>query len=185
MKEAEKRGLSNLKTTPEALKVYTRQETAALFEKYGVLNHKEIEARYEIELEEYIKKIQIEGRILGDIATNHVLPTAVTYQNKLIENVRGLKDVFGDEYKSMSKGNIQQIKEMSEHMTNISLFVNEMTDARKKANAIENTAMRADAYCHSVKPFFDKIRYACDKLELMIDDELWPLIKYRELLFTR
>lgn len=185
VKEAKKRGLNNFKTTPEALKVLKAKDTLALYERHGVLNSVELEARYEIELEEYIKKVQIEGRILGDIARNHVIPTAVKYQNKLIENVKGLKEIFGNEYAKLAEEQIKLIKEISEHMGSIISNVEKMTAERRKANTIDHADKRADAYCNNVKPYFDEIRYSCDKLEIMVDDEMWPLTKYRELLFTR
>ncbi len=185
VKEAKKRGLNNFKTTPEALKVLKAKDTLALYERHGVLNSVELEARYEIELEEYIKKVQIEGRILGDIARNHVIPTAVKYQNKLIENVKGLKEIFGNEYAKLAEEQIKLIKEISEHMGSIISNVDKMTAERRKANTIDHADKRADAYCNNVKPYFDEIRYSCDKLEIMVDDEMWPLTKYRELLFTR
>ena len=185
VKEAKKRGLNNFKTTPEALKVLKAKDTLALYERHGVLNSVELEARYEIELEEYIKKVQIEGRILGDIARNHVIPTAVKYQNKLIENVKGLKEIFGNDYAKLAEEQIKLIKEISEHMGSIISNVEKMTAERRKANTIDHADKRADAYCNNVKPYFDEIRYSCDKLEIMVDDEMWPLTKYRELLFTR
>jgi len=183
--EAEKRGLSNFKTTPEALKIQVADETIRLFEAHQVMNKIEVEARYEIELEEYIKRVQIEGRILGDIATNHVIPTAIAYQNTLIQNVRGLKEIFEGDYEQYAVQQIELIKEISSHIGKIKIFVDEMVEARKKANVIEHAVERAEAYCHHVKPYFDQIKYHCDKLELLVDDELWPLTKTRELLFTR
>ena len=183
--EAKKRGLSNFKTTPEALKAQVSKETFALYESHGIMNKIEVEARYEIELEEYIKKLQIEGRILGDIATNHVIPTAISYQNTLIENVRGLKEIFENEYTKYASEQIGLIKDISGYIGSIKSNVDKMIDERKKANKIEHADKRADAYCNKVKPYFEEIRYACDKLELLVDDELWPLTKYRELLFTR
>jgi glutamine synthetase len=185
VKEAEKRGLSNFKTTPEALKVMISKDTLALYERHKIMNKIEVEARYEIELEEYIKKVQIEGRILGDIARNHVIPTAVAYQNKLIENVQGLKNIFGNDYTQYAAEQINLIKQISGHMGSIISDVDRMTEERKVANKIEHADKRATAYCNKVKPIFDDIRYHCDKLELLIDDEIWPLTKYRELLFTR
>jgi glutamine synthetase len=185
VEEARSRGLNNFKTTPEALKVQIGKSTINLYEKHAIMNNVEIHARYEIELEEYIKKVQIEGRILGDIARNHVIPTAVTYQNKLIENVKGLKDIFGDEFTKYAAEQINLIKDISGYMGSINANVEKMTDARRQANKISDAEKRAEAYCHNVKPFFEEIRYACDKLELLVDDELWPLTKYRELLFTR
>ena len=183
--EAKKRGLSNFKTTPEALKVQISKESLALFADHGIMNHVEVEARYEIELEEYIKKLQIEGRILGDIARNHVIPTAITYQNTLIANVTGLKEIFGKDYEKYTEHQINLIKDISGYISTIKSDVDKMIDARKKANKIEHADKRATAYCKEVKPYFDSIRYACDKLELLVDDELWPLTKYRELLFTK
>ncbi|HLO53904.1 MAG TPA: glutamine synthetase III [Saprospiraceae bacterium] len=185
VKEAKKRGLSNFKTTPEALKAQVSKETFALYESHGIMNKIEVEARYEIELEEYIKKLQIEGRILGDIATNHVIPTAIAYQNTLIENVRGLKEIFGNEYTKYASEQVGLIKDISGYIGSIKSNVDKMIDERKKANKISHADKRADAYCNKVKPYFEEIRYACDKLELLVDDELWPLTKYRELLFTR
>ena len=184
-KEAKKRGLSNHKTTPEALKAKVSKKAIDLFGEMGVMNHVEVESRYEIELEEYVKKIQIEGRILGDIARNHVVPTAIRYQNVLIENVKGLKEIFGASFEKIAKEQISLIKEISEHIEGINTKVEAMTEARKKANALTNTEKMAAAYCDKVKPYFEEIRYHADKLELLVDDELWTLTKYRELLFTK
>lgn len=183
--EAKKRGLTNNKTTPAALKAKVSKKAHDLYAEMGVMNHVEVEARYEIEVEEYVKKIQIEGRVLGDIARNHVIPTAIRYQNMLIENVKGLKSIFDDDYKKIGKEQISLIREISEHISAINSKVEEMTEERKKANNIEHAAERADAYCNHVKPIFETIRYHCDKLELLVDDEMWTLAKYRELLFTR
>ena len=184
-KEAKKRGLSNHKTTPEALKAKVSKKAIELFSEMGVMNHVEVEARYEIELEEYVKKIQIEGRILGDIARNHVVPTAIRYQNILIENVKGLKEIFGASFEKIAKEQIALIKEISEHIEGINTKVEAMTEERKSANALTNTEKMAAAYCDKVKPYFEEIRYHADKLELLVDDELWTLTKYRELLFTK
>ncbi|MBP6000683.1 MAG: glutamine synthetase III [Flavobacterium sp.] len=184
-KEAKKRGLSNHKTTPEALKAKVSKKAIELFSEMGVMNHVEVEARYEIELEEYVKKIQIEGRILGDIARNHVVPTAIRYQNILIENVKGLKEIFGASFEKIAKEQISLIKEISEHIEGINTKVEAMTEERKSANALTNTEKMAAAYCDKVKPYFEEIRYHADKLELLVDDELWTLTKYRELLFTK
>lgn len=183
--EAGKRGLSNHKTTPNALKAKVSEQTIALFEEMGVMNHVEVEARYEIELEEYTKKIQIEGRVLGDIARNHVVPTAIRYQNMLIENVRGLKDIFGDEFETIGKEQIALIREISAHIAGINSKVEEMTEQRKIANELTSAEEMAAAYCDNVIPYFEVIRNHCDKLELLIDDEIWTLTKYRELLFTK
>ena len=184
-KEAKKRGLSNHKTTPTALKAKVSKKALDLFKDLNVMNHVEVEARYEIELEEYTKKIQIEGRVLGDIARNHVIPTAIRYQNTLIENVRGLKEIFGAAFEKTAKEQISLIKEISAHIEGINSNVEAMTEARKKANALADAQKMAEMYCDKVKPYFDVIREHCDKLELLVDDEIWTLTKYRELLFTR
>lgn len=183
--EAAKRGLSNHKTTPKALKAKVSKQALALFEEMGVMNHVEMEARYEIELEEYVKKIQIEGRVLGDIARNHVIPTAIRYQNTLIENVKGLKEIFGKEFETIGREQIGLIKEISEHIAAINAKVEEMTEERKNANELLEIEKQAEAYCEKVKPYFDVIRYHSDKLELLVDNEIWTLTKYRELLFTK
>ena len=182
--EAARRGLSNHKTTPEALRENITDKAIALFEGMGVLSKVELIARYEIALEEYVKTVQIESRVLGDIARNHVVPTAVRYQNTLIENVRGLKEIFGDAYQEVASEQIDLIRHISEHIKVIHSTVEAMIEARKRANHLATFVERADAYCNEVKPFFADIRYHCDKLELMIDDELWTLTKYRELLFN-
>ncbi|PWI31258.1 glutamine synthetase type III [Flavobacteriaceae bacterium LYZ1037] len=184
-KEAKKRGLSNHKTTPEALKAKVSKKTLSLFEDLGVMNKVESISRYEIEMEEYVLHIQIEGRVLGDVARNHVVPIAVRYQNRLIENVKGLKEIYGTGFKKLAKEQMTLIEEISGHIESINSNVTKMTNERKVANNIENLEEKASAYCNKVKPIFDEIRYHCDKLELLVDDELWPLTKYRELLFTK
>jgi glutamine synthetase len=184
-KEAAKRGLSNFKTTPEALKARASKQALDLFSEMKIMNHIEVEARYEIELEEYTKKIQIEGRVLGDMSLNHVIPTAIRYQNTLIENVKGIKEIFGSEFGKIAKEQIRLIKEISIHIEGINSKVEEMTNARKKANALSDAQEMADAYCNKVKPYFEVIREHCDKLELLVDDEIWTITKYRELLFTK
>ncbi|MCG9972939.1 glutamine synthetase III [Christiangramia crocea] len=184
-KEAKKRGLSNNRTTPNALKAQVSKSTIKLYEDLEVMNKTEIEARHEIELEEYAMRIQIEGRVLGDIARNHIIPTAIKYQNILIRNVRGLKDIYGEEFPRYAKEQLEIIESISAHIATINSKVNAMIEARKVANKIEDVEEKAFAYCDDVKPFFDEIRYHCDKLELLVDDEVWPLTKYRELLFTR
>ena len=183
--EASKRGLSNNKTTPLALKEQISKKTIALYEGLGIMNKIEIEARHEIEVEEYAMHIQIEARVLGDIARNHVIPTAIKYQNILIENVQGFKDIYGKDFKRYGKEQMNLIEAISSHIENINGGITEMINARKKANKIEDAQKRAVAYCDQIRPYFDQIRYHCDKLELLVDDEIWPLTKYRELLFTR
>jgi len=182
--EAEKRGLSNRKDTPSALSALVDKKAVELFEELDIYSHREIEARYEIELEKYVRKIQIESRILGDMVQSQILPAAISYQNKLIENVKGLKEVFGGN-DAVCKSQLDILKKLSEHINTISSKVNEMIEARKVANVISDTLKMAEAYRDTVKPVFDEIKYSSDKLELLIDNELWPLPKLRELLFAR
>ncbi len=184
-KEAAKRGLSNNKNTPEALQAKISQKSIDLFSELEIMNEIEVKARYEIEMDDYSKEIQIEGRTLGDIARNHVIPTALEYQNKLIENVQGMKAIFEADFNEMAREQMNIIKEISNHVSQINRNVHDMIETRKKANNIEDATDRAYAYCNEVKPYFDTIRYHCDKLELIVDDELWPLTKYREMIFTR
>ncbi|VAW12315.1 Glutamine synthetase type III, GlnN, partial [hydrothermal vent metagenome] len=184
-KEAKKRGLSNNKTTPIAIRAKISKKAIDLYTEMEVMSEIEIKARHEIELDEYSLRIQIEGRVLGDIALNHIVPTAVNYQNILIENVKGLKEVFGKEFEIIAKEQLILIRKISEHISGITSKTEAMVGERKKANVVEDPEKKAIMYCEKVKPFFDDIRYHCDKLELMVDDELWPLAKYREMLFTR
>jgi glutamine synthetase len=181
--EAAKRGLSNFKTTPEALDALITESAKKVFISNGIFTARELEARHEIMLEEYIKKVQIEARILGYICTNHILPAAINYQNVLIENVRGLKDLGLGEDAYRSQLNLLKI--VSKHIQEINDNVEAMIEARKRANNIGNTHKCAEMYCNEVKTYFDKIRYHADKLELIVDDKLYPLPKYRELLFLR
>ncbi|MDP3354079.1 MAG: glutamine synthetase III [Flavobacteriaceae bacterium] len=183
--EAAKRGLSNHKTTPQALKAKVAKKTIQLFEDLNIMNKVEIIARHEIELDEYTLKIQIESRVIGDLARNHIIPIAIRYQNTLIKNVKGLKNIFGDDFKTFAEEQLMLIKDISHHISQINSKITDMTEARKKANKIEHSEEKAFAYCDKVKPYFEEIRYHCDKLEVLVDDELWPMTKYRELLFTR
>ena len=181
--ESAARGLRAVKNVPEAFEVYHETQTLELFEKLGVLAKNEIEARFEIFNETYVKKLQIEARIIGDICLNHVIPAAVRYQNVLIENVKGIKDIFGDDYLDFCSAEIETLKKISTYINRISMDVEELVEARKRANRIENIAERAKVYSHSVKDMMDKVRDSADHLEMLIDDEMWPLPKYRELLF--
>ena len=183
--EAKKRGLSNHRSTPEALKAKVAEKTIALYEELNIMSRVEIEARYEIKVEEYSMRIQIEGRVLGDIARNHVIPTAIKYQNILIKNVQGLKDIYGSDFKRLSVEQLKLIEKISEHIGKINMGITDMIEERKKANKIDSTEKCAEAYCNKVKPYFDEIRYHCDKLELLVDDELWPLSKYREMIMLK
>jgi len=186
VKEAAKRGLSNIKTTPLALEAFVSKNTMDLFERNGIMSEREQHARYDIYLETYTKKIQIESRVMADLALNHIVPTAIKYQSLLIENVRGLKEIMSAaDFKKSSQIQMEMIVEISEHINTIKTKVDEMTEARKKANAILEVKKQALDYCEKVKSYFDVIRYHVDKLEILVDDESWPLPKYRELLFTK
>ena len=183
-KEAEKRGLANVKTTPLALDAMVTEKAKKLFETNNVYTHNELEARHEIELEKYIKKVQIESRIMGELATSHILPASIRYQNLLVNNIKGLKDIG---MKEESYANQKQILEkISEHINTTSDLVEKMIEARKICNKMDDTRTKAIAYCSQVKEaFFDQIRYHVDKLELLVDDREWYLPKYREILFLR
>ncbi len=183
VEEAEKRGLANIKAAPEALAAYIRHDVVDLFTRHGIFTEKELEARYEIELENYIKKVQIESRVISDLAINHIVSTALKYQTQLVENVKGQKDIGIEERYYATT--IETIKRIAEYTSRIQTLVEEMTEARKRANATEGTAERAMLYSSEVKNYFEDIRYCVDKLELIIDDDEWPLVKYRELLMVR
>ena len=180
-KEAKKRGLSNVRDTPRALDFLITEKSKSLFKRHGVLNEIEIQARHEIMLENYIMKVQIEARVIGDLALNHIIPTAIIYQNKLIQNANGLKGL-----EINAEDIIETIQDLSQHINRIKKLTSEMVEERKKVNKMEDSRTRAIAYCDQVKAkYFDQIRYSVDKLELLVDDEDWPLVKYRELLFLR
>ena len=183
-KEAEKRGLANVKTTPKALDAMVTPKATKLYTETGVYNEKELHARHEILLEDYVKKVQIEARVIGDLATNNVLPAAIKYLNELLANIKGLKEAgFGeDAYKAQK----QIATKISEHINVISENVQAMIEARKVANKLEDSRQKAIDYCEKIKqPYFDVIRYHSDKLEFLVDDKIWGLPKYRELLFLR
>ena len=180
-KEAEKRGLANVKNTPRALEAFVTEKSKKLFAKHNVMTPEELEARNEIYLENYIMKIQIESRLMGDIALNQIIPTAVKYQNTLAQNAKNLSALKLDNSEIL-----KNIELISGYTKDLRSLVHEMIEKRKEFNEIEDTKERAYKYCDEVKEaYFDKIRYAADKLELYVDDELWPLPKYRELLFLR
>ncbi|KAA9325896.1 glutamine synthetase type III [Hymenobacter busanensis] len=179
--EAAKRGLSNVPTTPPALDAFVTADSISLFERLGIYSHVELHARHEILLEDYIKRVQIESRVMGDLAVNHIIPTAVAYQNKLIQNVRGLRELgLDDEYTQVT---VDSIKEISRRIATIKTTVDDMVERRKVANKLEDTRERALSYSENIRPCFDVIRRQVDKLELLVSDEDWPLVKYRELLF--
>jgi glutamine synthetase len=186
VKEAKKRGLNNFRTTPEALEAWMDKRFVKMFERHNVLSEREQHARYEIYLETYVKKIQIEGRVLGDLAVNNIIPVALQYQNVLISNVKGLKEVLGAaEFKKAAAIQLEMITEISNHVAGIKNGVDAMTEERRKANNIDDWQKKAYAYCNKVKPYFDSIREHIDKLEMLVDDEAWPFPKYREILFTK
>ena len=183
-KEALKRGLPNVKTTPLALDAMVTDKAKALFQNNGVYSHSELEARHEIELEKYIKKVQIEARLMGDLATNHILPAAFRYQNVLTTNIKGLKDIgmAEDGYATQK----QLLEKISKHINIVNQTVELMVEARKVSNNIADTREKAISYNEDVKDkYFDAIRYSVDKLEMLVADDEWPLPKYRELLFLR
>ncbi len=182
--EAEKRGLENVKTTPLALDAYVTDKSKSLFSSNNIYTHGELEARHEIMLEEYVKKVQIEARVMGDLASTHILPASVKYQNVLLQNINGLKDAGVDA--SGYANQLAIVKIISEHINIISDKTEAMIQARKKANDLTDSREKAIAYCEEVKgKYFDDIRYHVDKLELMVDDSFWTLPKYREILFLR
>jgi glutamine synthetase len=181
--EAEKRGLSNIKTTPKALDVLTTEKTAKLFQDTGVYSIRENHARHEILLENFYKKLQIEARVLGELSYNVIIPAALAYQSKLVENVKGLKELGLEDV--TYEAQIDCIKRISGHVAFIKTNVDAMIEERKKANKIEDAREKAIAYDEKVKTYFDPIRYHVNKLELLVDDSQWPLPKFRELLFLK
>jgi glutamine synthetase len=185
-KEAEKRGLTNIDDVLEALSTIVSPRAKELFSEMKVFSERELEARLEIDIEKYSKKLQIESRVLGDLAINHILPTVYKYQNILIENVRGLRELFDNsDFEKLSSTQMESIKEISTRTAIVNIKVNEMIDERRKANTIEKIDQKAKEYSKNVKPYLDEIRYQIDHLEMIVDDEMWPLPKYRELLFIR
>ena len=186
VKEAEKRGLSNLKDTPRALAAMKDKKSIDLFKNMGVFTPVEYEARYEIELEIYVMKLQIESRMLLDLAQNHIIPSAIKYQNVLLENIKGIKEVVGaKDFKEMASAQLSILKELSGHISGLKTEIDAMLEERKKANIIESPSKKAIAYCDNVKSHFDTTSYHINKLEILVDDELWPMPKLRELLFTK
>ncbi|MBA7547032.1 Glutamine synthetase [subsurface metagenome] len=185
-KEAEKRGLTNIISVPLSISKYLTKQSKNVLIGNGIFAEKELEGRVEVEYEKFTKKIQIEARVLGDLAINHIVPTAITYQNILLENVQGLKNIFTvGEFNKLASVRIEHIKEISSHVSVIKQLVKDMIEARKKANLIGDVREKAYEYEKIAGFYFDKIRYHIDKLELTVDNEIWPLPKYRELLFSR
>jgi glutamine synthetase len=184
--EAEKRGLDVEKSCPKIFERYLDDSSVKMFESLGVMTKKELEARNEVKWETYTKKIQIEARVLGDLSMNHIIPVATSYQTQLLQNISNMAVVFPiDTADKLSARNKKIIQEIAERTSTIEKGVEELIEARKKANKIEDEHQKAIAYHDSVEPKLDDIRYEIDKLELIVDDSLWPLPKYRELLFIR
>ena len=184
--EALRRGLRPMGEVPEANKALIEPATVSLFSSTGILSDRELYARYEVQQETYTKKLQIEARVLGDLIVNHVVPTAIKFQNTLIENCQGLKDLFGAErMRQMCTSQLRMIEKISRYVDSLRKDVHDMIDERRRANQITDVTLRAEAYCAYVKPYMQKIRDVSDKLEMLVDDELWPLPKYREMLLSR
>ena len=185
-KEAARRGLTNICHVPEALMHYMDNQSRSVLIGERIFNETELACRLEVELEKYTMKVQIESRVLGDLAINHIVPIAVSYQNRLLENLRGLKEIFSpEEYEVLSADRKELIREISKRVTSIKVLVREMTEARKVANHMDSYKDKAFAYEENVRPYLEKIRDHIDHLEMEVDDEIWPLPKYRELLFTK
>jgi glutamine synthetase len=186
VKEAERRGLNNLKDTPGALRIWHEKKYQDVLVNLNVLTHEEIEARWEVEIENYILKRQIEARVCGDIAQNHIIPTAISYQNRLIANVKGLKDVLGEiEGNTAASTQLKLIREISGHISAMKLAIDTLLDKRRITDALPDVQQKAESYAHVLKPLMDEIREHSDALEMLIDDEIWPMPKLREMLFTR
>lgn len=172
-------------STPSQLTSYTQAASVELFEGLSIFSKRELEARLLVDLEAYISTIQIESRTLGDMARNHIIPTAIRYQNILIENIQGLKEIYGTGFKKYASEQLILLESISNYIAQINEGVTKMIAARKKGNQLTDFHKRALHYESEVKPFLTSIRYQCDKLELTVEDSLWPLAKYRELLFVR
>jgi len=183
-KEAKKRGLTNVTEVPEAIKAFKSASAKNLFKSEGIFGEHELDGRVEVMYENYIFNVQIEARVLGDLAINHIVPTVVKYQNLLMENVAKLKELYGDEFLDLAGNRVDLIRDISDHVAQIKAGVTDMIEARKEANKIESAEKRAAEYSGKVFPYLEQIREHIDKLETIVDDEMWPLPKYRELLFS-
>ncbi|XOD68688.1 MAG: glutamine synthetase III [Flavobacteriales bacterium AspAUS03] len=184
VKEAKKRGLSNHCTTPSALKSEKHKEYIQLFEKTGVLSKREFLARNDIKHEKYLKLLTIEATVLANMATNHIIPAAIEYQNRLIENVKGLKMIYDDIFKNFAQPQLHLIKSLSNHMADIQASVDKLRLEKEKALSHQDIHNSAEAFSTQVKPLLEEVRTHCDAMEAIVDDTLWPLPKYRELLFV-
>lgn len=175
------RGLESINNVPDAFKLLIRNDVKELFLRHEILSESELESRYEINNEIYIKKLQIESRVMADVATNHIIPTAINYQNVLINNVNGLKSIFPTEYEELAAEEMVTIKKISNYVKIILSNSKLMINARKKWNNVSSLSERCNGYCTEVAPYMNTIRVAIDKLELIVDDSIWPLPKYREM----
>jgi len=185
-KEAKKRGLDNLTSVPDSTSRYLTGQSREILIDSGIFTEKELQGRVEVEYDKFTMKVQIEARVLGDLAINHIVPTAIRYMTSLIENIKGLREIFDDkEYERLAGARKEVIVTISDHISMIKKLIKEMVEERKKANIIEDSYKKALTYEDKVKPYLDGIRIHIDKLELIVDNEIWPLPKYRELLFTR
>ena len=185
VEEAKERGLTNITSVPESISKYLDPEAKKALVGGRVMSEKELEARVEVEMEKFTKKVQIESRVLGDLAINHIVPVAVAYQTKLIQNVQGLRDIFDNsEFEEMAGARKDLIRQISNHISAIKAKVLEMVAARKECNMIKDATESAYAYDKKVCHYLDEVRYHIDRLELVVDNEMWPLPKYRELLFN-
>jgi glutamine synthetase len=184
--EAAKRGLTNICHVPEAIMHFNDEQSKKVLIGENIFNENELNCRIEVELEKFTKKVQIESRVLGDLAINHIIPTAVTYQNRLLENLRGLRETFSpEEYELLGSERREVVKNIQLRLLSIKQLVREMTEARHIANHLSSQVEKAYSYEENVNPYMQKIREHIDELEMEIDDEIWPLPKYRELLFTK
>ena len=183
--EAKRRKLSNNANTPEALRVMTSKETLDLFKSMEVMSETEVKARQEVELDTYTLQTQIEGRVFNELVYSYIIPATVAYQNTLIKNVLGLKEIYGAAHKDFTDGPLNLIEQISEHLLQLKKNTDSMVEARKKANVMKDIHKKANSYCEDVKPYFEEIRKHCVKLERLVDDGAWPLVKYRELLFIK
>jgi glutamine synthetase len=184
-KEAARRKLSNQKNTPAAMEALTASESLELFRATGVMTETEVRARQEVELETYVLNLQIEGRVLGELVYNYVIPATIAYQNDLLRNIAGLKDVYGAAHKKMGEAQLGILDQLAEHMQALRKKTDAMTEARKRANSLKDIHKKARAYCDAVLPYFEEIRHHGDRLERLVGDNHWPLAKYRELLFVK
>ena len=183
LEEAPRRGLTPVTNVPKAFQAFRKPESVELFTATGVLSQSEINARVEVQEETYVKKLQIEARVLGDICLNHVIPAAVAYQDILIKSIQGCKEIFGEEYKHLCKADIETYRKIAAYINTLSEDTQALVEARKKANRITDMAQRALSYSTEVMEQMARVRNSADNLEMLVDDALWPLPKYRELLF--